>query len=224
MAPRRTDYLVYAVAALSILLVAGMWYVQTQPTPHTENPLPPLPQAAHQHGSPDAPLQLYIYFDTDCPYCAWYHHAVLPALYERYKSDIAVSYLYLPLPSHPKALGEARMAECAAQIGGEEKFWPTISWLTYSEMEGAEPTENDLAGLAAFTSLPQAELAECVRARKVDERIRADIQDGVLRGVNTIPSTLVVTKNGSELVATSRLEVLLSSIERLLHEPEDTTH
>lgn len=212
MEQKSADHFIYAAAAVALILLAGFYVLQKNPPQPTFASLPPAPETPHRLGSAEAPIQLYVYFDTDCPYCERYHRVVMPALKERYGDNLATSYLYLPLPSHPKALGEARMAECAARIGGEVHFWPTVQWLLYSTMESTEPTENDLAALARFTSLPQTALATCLRDRTVDTLIRQNIEDGVLRGVSTIPSTLIVTKDASQLVATSREEVLLSAI------------
>lgn len=210
------------LAAVLLLLagtIAGAHYralaQRERDTQQTTRYAPTLPITEHRRGREDAPLQLYVYFDTDCPYCARFHQRVLPELLRRYKDQIAVSYLYLPLQSHPKALGEAILAECVSKIGGEEYFWPAMDLLLRIELEGARPSPGDIDRFAATYNIPAAPLSLCISDNATLSRIRRDIFDAALREVSGVPTIIVAAHGKSEIVSTSNIQKLQPVIDEV---------
>ncbi|MBP9669293.1 MAG: thioredoxin domain-containing protein [Candidatus Pacebacteria bacterium] len=216
------DRAVYATLALVGLLVLGLVvgaYSQTSRQAardeHLQDFFPSLPITEHRDGRADAPLQLFVYFDTDCPFCTRFHRSTLTELKRRYKDELAVSYIYFPLRSHPNAFGEALLAECAAKIGGEEYFWPAIDLLLKIALPNKLPSPADIDAFAATLELPTAPLSLCVADKTTANRIYRDIQDGILRDVSGVPTIIVAANNQQEMLATANILKLQPVIDRL---------
>ena len=79
----------------------------------------------HILGSPDAKVVIVEYSDTECPFCRQFHDTLQRIIREYGSSgDVAWVYRHFPLEQlHPKAAKESEALECAAEIGGNEKFW-----------------------------------------------------------------------------------------------------
>ncbi len=216
------DRLVYSVlAATGVAIVCLAFFAHTQSASQAERDAqlssysPTLPVTEHRRGSDSAPLQLYVYFDTDCPYCTRFHERTLPELLRRYKNDLAVSYLYMPLRSHPKAFGEALLAECASKIGGEEYFWPAIDVLLRTELQAPLPTADDIEQFATTLSIPVTPLTLCIDDATARNRIRRDMHDAIFRDVNGVP-TIIVSANGKQkMIATANILKLQPIIDEL---------
>ena len=216
------DRLVYSVlAATGVAIVCLAFFAHAQSASQAERDaqlssyFPALPITEHRRGSDSAPLQLYVYFDTDCPYCTRFHERTLPELLRRYKNDLAVSYLYMPLRSHPKAFGEALLAECASKIGGEEYFWPAIDVLLRTELQAPLPTADDIDRFATTLSIPVAPLTLCIDDGTARSRIRRDMQDAIFRDVGGVP-TIIVSANGKQkMIATANILKLQPVIDEL---------
>ena len=68
-------------------------------------------------GGPDAPIQVVVFSDFQCPYCS---KVGAPLKAAAKAGDVALVYKYYPLSFHKQAKGAAQAA-CAAQLQG--KFW-----------------------------------------------------------------------------------------------------
>lgn len=67
-------------------------------------------------GAVDAPLTLVEFSDFECPYCMRVQPTI-KALLEKYKGQIRLAYLHLPLPMHSQAQAAALAAWAAGQQG-----------------------------------------------------------------------------------------------------------
>jgi protein-disulfide isomerase len=76
------------------------------------------PADAPRVGPADAPLNIVVFSDFQCPFCSRIG-APLKELIDKNK-DMAMYYKYYPLPMHPQAKSAAQAA-CAAHLQG--KFW-----------------------------------------------------------------------------------------------------
>ena len=90
--------------------------------------VPALGSVDHLRGSADAPVTLIEYSDLECPYCKSFHPQVQQAL-EKYDGQLAWAYRHFPLDFHPSALPLAEGSECAAQLGGNDKFWEYLDYV-----------------------------------------------------------------------------------------------
>jgi protein-disulfide isomerase len=69
-----------------------------------------------QMGPANAPVQLVEFGDFECPFCATFQQST-KTLRERYPTQVALTFVHFPLPSHRFSLPAARAAECAAEQG-----------------------------------------------------------------------------------------------------------
>jgi NhaA family Na+:H+ antiporter len=81
---------------------------------------PPLGPDDHVSGDPDAPYELVMYGDFECPYCAA-AQSILARVRSRLGDDLRFVFRHLPLESvHPHARHAAEASEAAAAQGA---FW-----------------------------------------------------------------------------------------------------
>ena len=81
---------------------------------------PPLGPDDHVRGRADAPYELVMYGDFECPYCAAVQ-SILARVQSRLGDDLRFAFRHLPLDSvHPHAQHAAEAAEAAAAQGA---FW-----------------------------------------------------------------------------------------------------
>ena len=81
---------------------------------------PPLGPEDHVDGPPDAPLELVMYGDFQCPYCAA-AQPILRRVRDRLDGRLRFAFRHFPLPEvHPDAQRAAEASEAAAAQGA---FW-----------------------------------------------------------------------------------------------------
>jgi protein-disulfide isomerase len=122
-------------------------------------PVPPLDGDDHVAGPPDAPLELIMYGDFQCPYCSA-SQSIVRRVRARLDGRLRFAFRHLPLQEvHPEAEGAAEASEAAAAQGF---FW---------EMHDAL--------YANGGKLAPADLAEVAQRLGLDvERFRAELIDG----------------------------------------------
>lgn len=98
----------------------------------------PLSLEDHLWGNIGAPVQLIIYEDFQCPFCAQLYDTVQQAKTE-FGSDLVIAVRHFPLSSHELALPAANAAECAAD---QEKFWEMYHELFTQNKNGTLSVES----------------------------------------------------------------------------------
>ena len=88
----------------------------------------PVSETDHIRGSLDAKVKIIEYSDLECPFCATLH-PTLQQIMEDFDGDVAWIYRHFPLDFHPSARPLAIGSECAAQLGGNDKFWEYIDYV-----------------------------------------------------------------------------------------------
>jgi len=149
--------------------------------------VPPL-DPARDHvrgGGPDAPYELLLYGDYECPYTCR-AMGFVKALEQRFGSDLRFAYRHFPLPDHhARAEHAAQAAESAAAQGD---FWGLHDRLF---KRPDELSDDELAGHAAAVGLDadrvRSELASGVHA----ERVREDVATALGAGIRGTPSFVI---------------------------------
>ena len=131
----------------------------------TPMPVPPLDHEDHVAGPPDAPLELIMYGDFQCPFCTA-AQSIVARVRKRLDGRLRFAFRHLPLHElHPDAQRAAEAAEAAAAQGA---FWEMHDAL-YAN--GGRFGEEDLAALAKRLGLDvqrfRAELADGTHAARV---------------------------------------------------------
>ncbi len=77
----------------------------------------------HIVGSPNAPIIIVEYSDSDCPYCQRFH-TTMHQIKDAYGDKVAWVYRHYPLDRlHPKSRMEAVASECVAKLSDDATFW-----------------------------------------------------------------------------------------------------
>jgi Na+:H+ antiporter, NhaA family len=125
--------------------------------------VPPLDSEDHVAGPPDAPLELIMYGDFQCPYCSA-AQSIVARVRKRLDGRLRFAFRHLPLHEvHPDAQLAAEASEAAAAQG---RFW---------EMHDALYANGGRLGLE--------DLVEVAGRLGLDvERFRAELIDGAYAG------------------------------------------
>lgn len=160
----------------------------------------PISDNDHIRGSKNAPVKVVEFSDTECPFCKRFHETMNEVLKE-YDGKIVWVYRHYPLDAiHDKARKEAEATECAAVLGGNEKFWSYIDRVfeVTPANNGLDPKE--LPKIAEYVGLDKAEFEKCLASGKYAKVVEDNYQDGVATGVQGTPHSVVIASNGKKFV------------------------
>jgi len=146
---------------------------------------PPLDSSDHVTGPPEAPLELVMYGDFQCPYCTA-AQSIVRRVRDRLDGRLRFVFRHLPLTEvHPDAQRAAEAAEAAAAQGA---FWKMHDAL-YAN--GGRLTADDLAAVAGRLGLDverfRAELASGAHAA----RVARDADAARAGGIDATPAFFV---------------------------------
>jgi len=138
-------------------------------------PIPPLGPDDHVDGPADAPLELVVYGDFQCPYCVA-AQSIIRRVRERLGDRMRFAFRHMPIPElHPLA---PKAAEAAAAQGA---FWPMHDRLYAARGRLAI---DDLVRYAGELDLDaqrlRAELSEDVHEPRVSRDRESALASGVL--------------------------------------------
>ena len=138
-------------------------------------------------GHADAPVEIIIFGDFQCPFCKA-AEPILEAVYLLYPNDVKVVYRDFPLYTiHDQAVAAAQAGECADEQG---KFW---AWhdeaLANQSALAAGPTI--FSTWAETAGLDVATFEACVVAERYAAEVQTDINEGFLAGVNATPTFFI---------------------------------
>lgn len=217
--------LVILVAALVLwlfwlfMLSPQNWYAKMQegvspiPPAIEINSLEPVPQGPPWiYGKPDARYTLIEYGDLECPFC----RAYFPILRQWIDANPEVNWQWhhLPLPAHePAATHEAKLAECAGELGGHEAFWDTLNWIYALSAANGEGIPDNI--LHSDMLIP---LDECLDSKRPGAVIQAQVQEAAKDNITATPTLrLVDHQSGKTLLLPGPVDgdALLSAIDLL---------
>lgn len=194
-------------------IVAGaIFYTSGKPSAVSPNPtsapvkkeeavkIPPVTSNDHMLGNPNAPLILVEYSDTECPYCKNFN-TTLKQVMEQYGKDgkVALVYRHFPLDSiHSKSRREATGAECANELGGNDKFWAYINRIFEITPSNNNLDPAKIPQIAKDIGLDQKAFETCLNSDKYAAHIEEDFQGGLKAGVTGTPSTFAIVKKTGE--------------------------
>ena len=146
----------------------------------------PIDQTDHLWGPADAPVQLILYDDFECPYCFDFYQTV-KEIKEEFGDQVVVAFRHYPLSIHPNALIAAEAAECAAE---QDKFWPMYDQLfadNLAKRMNREQFKKDATNL----DLDQVKFNQCLEREKYKDKVMAQMLAGKGFGVTGTPTIFV---------------------------------
>jgi len=146
---------------------------------------PPLGFRDHVDGSPEAPLELVMYGDFQCPFCNA-AQPILRRVRDRLAGRLRFAFRHFPLSEvHPDAQRAAEASEAAAAQGA---FWAMHDALYAARGElGLPAVLAAAAGPDLDVERVRAELAAGTHA----ERVAEDVRSGSAAGVTGTPTFFV---------------------------------
>ena len=179
----------------SKLVTTTSTITNTAPSANLKN-IRPISPSDHVLGNRNAKIVLVEYSDTECPYCKTYHKS-LHQLVDVYGNDIAWVYRHNPLDIHPKAQKEAEALECAAELGGNEKFWAYIDRLFEVTPSNNRLDLAELPKIATYVGLNEKTFNDCLASGKHAARVLKDQKEIKEAGQTGTPSSVLMTKSGN---------------------------
>jgi len=160
--------------------------------PKTNDEYKKITDKDHIRGNRNAHIVLIEYSDLECPFCKVFH-TTLNQMLSVYGDKVMLVYRHFPLDSrHSKAREEAEASECAAKIGGEDKFWAFID-----KIFEVTPSNNGLdllilPTIAEQIGINKSDFETCLNSGETASIVENNYQSGVSAGVNGTPGSFIL--------------------------------
>ena len=175
-------------------------------------------------GQANAPVQIVVFDDLECPFCARMHSELFPAAMERYKDQLHISYKDYPLVEiHPWAMHAAIDTNCLASQS-MPGYWNLVDYMHANASDISGPDHNVEKADALLDQLTKDEgqkqkvnaapLSACI-AKQDDTQIRGFMKEGDALGVNATP---ILWVNGERVEGAVPAPELWKVIDRALLE------
>ncbi len=146
---------------------------------------PPIGPDDHIRGGADAPYELVMYGDFECPYCAAAQR-ILARVFDRMGDELRFVFRHLPLAElHPHAQHAAEASEAAAAQGA---FWEMHDALFAGR---GHLTDRDLAEHARSIGLDAQRVAAELESHVHAPRVQRDLDSAARAGLSGTPSFFV---------------------------------
>ena len=204
-----------AIVIAGIIVAGTIYYTSTKTKPSPNNPAAtgdvvsekqeikgPREVTSNDHilGNPEAPLTFIVFTDLECPWCKKFHETVLQ-ITEEYgkKGKVMTVFRHFPLDAlHQKSRKEAEASECAADLGGNEKFWQYTNRLfaITPSNDGLNPEE--LPKIAEYIGLDKNKFTECLNSGKFAGKVQENYDDAIASGGQGTPYFVIINKKGEK--------------------------
>lgn len=166
-----------------------------------QNVRPVSQERDHVYGNPDATVSLIEYSDFECPYCKRFHFTA-KELVDSSNGEVNWVYRHFPLNFHnPGAQQQAEASECAAELGGNDAFWAYTDAIYERTSSGGDGfPQSQLVPLAVELGLDESRFRECVESGRHEERVKADLAEGVRIGITGTPGNILLNNETGEVV------------------------
>lgn len=146
-------------------------------------------------GSKDAPIQIEVFSDYQCPQCRIFYLETARQLMQSYIPAGKVYYIHrdFPLSMHSHSREAARWASAAALAG----VFETAELTLYSKQDDWGSTgkiEDVLASAISPADMKKVRMIEATQGPQIDAAIAKDMALGDSRGVNGTPTIYVFHK------------------------------
>ncbi len=193
----------------------------------------PITSSDHILGNPNAPIKIVEYSDPSCPFCKLFN-PTMDQIMNIYGPSGQVAWVFRLFPLdkpdsngnilHPNAGHEAQGFECAASIGGNDKFWAyEKEWFNVFPLQGATnrgvaDDTTQLAEVAKTVGLDAQSFSDCLGSGQMKSKVEAEYTDGINAGVSGTPYSIVITPSGDKipLVGAVSFATLKTTIDTLL--------
>jgi protein-disulfide isomerase len=149
-------------------------------------------------GEPDAPVEVLVFEDYQCPACQNFTETIEPLIIEHLIKPGKVKYTFHHFPfldgDGATAGGESDQAANAAMCANEQdKFWEmsAIMFVNWNGENLGNLNDTRLEAMAESIGLEMDTFNSCFNANKYEDEIQADYEYGLEIGVSGTPSVFV---------------------------------
>lgn len=146
----------------------------------------PVDKNDHYKGELEAPIQLIVYSDFECPFCMKFVNT-LKQVEETFGNKVVIAFRHYPLLSHTDAIPAAIAAECASEQG---KFWEMHDKLFQDSKDG-NLSNNAYKENAKDLKLDEVEFNKCLDTEKYKKMINDSQLEAREFGVNGTPASFI---------------------------------
>lgn len=216
---KKFDYLLPASIIIAALLISGSWIYTTglkntetgkqaeqikQPAVSASNleNVKPISGDDYVRGNPNAPIKIIEFSDLECPFCKLFH-GTMKRIVDEYNGKVAWVYRHWPLEQlHLKAKTSALAAECAGELGGNEKFWQYLDKYFEITPSNNQINLNELPNIAESVGLNRAQFENCLKSEKYKSKVEAQIENAFNSNPDCprcgTPFSIVIAKDGKK--------------------------
>lgn len=164
--------------------------------------LSPVTAADHILGNPNASIKFVEYTDPSCVFCKKFNPGFREVI-DQFGPTGKVAWIYRHFPLdkpnangdvlHPNAGHESQALECAATIGGNEKFWAFVKEI-YSIDTSKTPgglDQKQLPIIAKSVGVDVTTFNKCLSSGQTKDIVDADTVSGVNAGVSGTPTNFI---------------------------------
>lgn len=188
----------------------------------------------HIFGNPNASIKIVEYSDPSCPFCKNFNQTMEQVM-STYGPSGKVAWIYRHFPLdkpdqngdilHKNAGHEAQAMECAAALGGNQKFWEFEKHLyevtpsvTSQTPQGLD--QKLLPTLAKDVGLDAVAFNECLSSNRFAAKVDKDYTDGLNAGVAGTPYSVIITPSGNKIPLPGAMPIsaIKSAIDALIAE------
>lgn len=202
-ASSRPKVFYWVLGIIAVVGVGALSYVSSRPSAGVRDALDISdttnvgPAQGYLMGRPDAPVKILEYADFECPACAGFATITEPDVRKRIIDTglASITYYDFPLSMHPNTVPASHAAACADEQG---KFWSMHDRIFQSQDEwNGQATDSPKAFFKRYANdvgLDIGRWESCYDSKKYQQRISANLADGLRRGVNSTPTFIINDK------------------------------
>jgi len=204
----------FSAAKMSSTPIGGKVPTPTAQQPTPTPPADPVPAYAdiapvdpatdHIRGDANAIITIVEYSDLECPFCARVHPTIRQALAD-YPGQVNWVYRHYPLSFHANAQKAAEATECAAELGGNDKFWALVDMIYEKGSDVAK-----LGDYAKEIGLNQTAFKTCLDSGKYATKTAEMMQSGTKAGVQGTPGNLIINHTSKKVQVVSGAQPIAS--------------
>ncbi len=172
-------------------------------------------------GGEKAPVEIVVFDDLECPFCAKMHAQLFPALLDRYGNNVRIVYRDYPLSQHPWAMRAAVDANCLGTLS-TPGYWNMVDYVhAHASDFGGEEKSVDKANQqldkltldeAAKDKVNSGEVEACMKKQDTTA-IKASMKMGDELGVEATPVLFI---NGEKLEGAYPLQDVFRMVDQAL--------
>jgi protein-disulfide isomerase len=137
-------------------------------------------------GSESAPVEMIVYSDFECPFCATFTDA-MAEIQKNYPNNVKIAFRHYVLATHSNAITAALAVECAGEQG---KFWEMHDRLFIDNRLGRLNEEQYYLDASAL-NLNADKFKDCVKSEKYKEKILSQIAEAESFGITGTPTIFI---------------------------------